>query len=541
MRRIMPEIDRTRTTNFDIDLNRKVNVHDGPQKESVPYVELSISVEGDNPSAKIKVALSKLETTDWTAIDPRAVFEPGIALTKAKRYIAADIHKALDDLPESDVYRLKHPGTYKINGTVVFCTGGGVILPPTSVAQKPEIECERMSQRLDFDPDLSEGEAAAEMFNLISLFPDPGRIIFSQVLVAFMRQAYIDAGKAPSFCVFLYGASGTQKSTLASFLTQVYNRNEGIAAPTRLSASIASAVDQLMTTVDQVLVFDDLFPSDSKQVRQKQEELLSEITRYIGDGTIPARLKGGTLRQGRPKCGVLFTGEYLIGEGSDAARILPVKMTKPDTVALRDFQERPLVLSTFYRNFISWFVENYDEIVSYLRRGLDEYCKTDVGVHDRLRETHFFLNTAYSLALEYCGKKGVLEEADVRRLQNGFAGLLTHLVQEQNKRVSPTPTEVPAPGDVLARIRELYRRGEFSIPKDKKQFDCRYHQGVIHKGCLCLKSEALSALFPSSNIKDIVQELDAQGALDKGTKGDKKKISAASGNYFYWIQLSCLS
>ena len=237
MHRIVPKIDGTRTANFDIDLNRVVNVHDGTQKESVPYVELSISVECNNASAQKRVALSELEAADWTAIDPQAVFEPKVVLKEAKRHIAFDIRMALDDLPKADVYRLKHPGTYKINGTVVFYSGGEVILPTTSVAQKPEIECERMSQRLDFDPDLSEGEAAAEMLNRISLFPDPGRIILSQVLVALMRQAYIDAGKAPSFCVFLYGASGTQKTTIASFLTQIFNRKDGIIEPTRLDVS----------------------------------------------------------------------------------------------------------------------------------------------------------------------------------------------------------------------------------------------------------------------------------------------------------------
>lgn len=539
---INPKIGDEKIGNFDITVHRMVDVYTDSSAEAERHVELSLVLESGNSGGKQRVALSELSSEDWNKSNPHAIFDPKFPVTKANRYITNAIQQELDGLPVEKIYLLSHPGVYKINGEAVFCTGVEVIRPPAGTTPVSKIELGPMSLHLNFDSDVSEEEAAAETLNLIALFPNPGRIILSQVLVFLMRQIYEDAGVRPSFGVFLYGRTGTQKTTLASFLIQIYNRSEGIVEPTRLNTSLASAVEMLMDTVDQVKIFDDLFPSDSGQVRKKQEETLSEITRYIGDGTIPTRMRGGMVREGHPKCGVLFTGEYLIGEGSDAARLLPVKMTKPDTTALRRFQERPLILSTFYRNFILWFIENYDGVVAYLKEWLDEYRKTDLGVHDRLRETHFFLNTAYSLLLEYCGEKSVLEEADVRRFHSSFAGLLTQLVCEQNKRVSPTTSHPTAQGHVLERIRELYRGGEFSIPEDKKQFDYQYHYGVIHKECLCLWHKALPHFFPSSKIEDIVCELDEQGALVKGNDGSpKRKISDAHGNFFYCIPLSCLS
>ena len=295
-----------------------------------------------------------------------------------------------------------------------------------------------------------------------------------------------------------------------------------------------------MDAVDEVQVFDDLFPADSKQVRKSQEEVLFEITRYIGDGTIPARMKGGKVREGHPTCGVLFTGEYLIGKGSDAARLLPVEMMKPDTCALRDFQEQPLIVSTFYRNFISWFIENYDETVAYLKAWLEEYRKTDLGVHDRLREAHFFLNTAYSLLLEYCGEKGVLTEEDVLGFHSSFAALLTQLVREQNERVSPTATISATLGNVLEHIKELYRNHQLSIASNKRQFDDAQHDGIVHGGCLCLRPHTLSHFFPNSDINDIARELETEGALTKGKDGLTKKISAIQGKYCYCISLEYL-
>lgn len=140
---------------------------------------------------------------------------------------------------------------------------------------------------------------------------------------------------------------------------------------------------------------------------------------------------------------MLFTGEYLIGEGSDAARLLPVEMTKPDTTALSYFQKRPIIISTFYRYFIMWVIKNYKETVSYLKEWLEEYRKTDLGVHDRLRETHFFLNSAYSLFLTYCGEKSVLSENEIARFYRDFLNLLSKLVREQNERVCPTTSVQP--------------------------------------------------------------------------------------------------
>ncbi len=540
MLRIVPKIKDKEISNFEINLFRVINIHTDSNSEGERHIELSLAVDHNNSDKIVRIAFSKLSNTNWESLDPRVTFDPQIAVTTAKRYISKDIRSAISNFPSTDVYQLSHPGLYKINGAPVFCTGGEAIRPPSSAVQGPEIECLPMSQRLDIDPDLSEKEAAAEVLNLISLFPDPGRIILSQVLVALLRQAYEDAGIRPSFCVFLHGRTGTQKTTIASFLTQIYNRSDGITEPTRLNASQASAVEMLVDLTDQVKVFDDLFPADSNQIRRKQEETLSEITRYVGDGSIPARMKSNKVREGHPKCGVLFTGEYLIGAGSDAARLLPVKMTKPDTSALSYFQERPLIVSTFYRNFIVWFVENYDQNVLYLKDWLKEYRNTRLGVHDRLRETHFFLNTAYSLMLEYCGEKDVLSENDIKTFHTGFLILLNKLIHEQDGRVFPVTPLSPVPKNVLVRISELYNSNQLSIAEGRSTFNNSSHDGVIHKGCLCLRPDALVRFFPNMDIDDIATELDMQGALSKGSTGLKKKIAKARGNHFYCIPLARL-
>ena len=134
----------------------------------------------------------------------------------------------------------------------------------------------------------------------------------------------------------------------------------------------------------------------------------------------------------------------------------------------------------------------------------------------------------------------MLSENEIAQFHSNFLNLLSKLVREQNERVCPTTSAQPPQGNALDRIRKLYRSNQLSIADDKRQFSVQQHDGVIHKGCLCLRPQALSRFFPSNNIKDIARELDDQGALNKGKDSPAKKISALKGKYFYWIPLSRL-
>ena len=175
-----------------------------------------------------------------------------------------------------------------------------------------------------------------------------------------------------------------------------------------------------------------------------------------------------------------------------------------------------------------------------MKEWLDEYRKTDLGVHDRLCETHFFLNSAYSLLLEYCEEKGILTKEDVLGFHSSFVELLNGLVRAQNERVSPMASAPPMRGNVLERIRELYRSRQLTITNDKRKFDGEHYHGVIHKDCLCLRPQALSHFFPSRDTNDVARELEREDALIKGKDGLGKKISAIHGKYCYWIPLNRL-
>ena len=509
-------------------------------EESHLHIKMHLDFGDNQTSSSFEIPVSKLESIDWLSKDIRCRFNPDVSKALVKRSFADNIRKQLPDIPSIDICQRERLGVEKIGGEVVFCAGDKVIRASSDSTFSPQIESLVKDFRLDVDPRLSEDEAIYEMFDLIALSPNPMRVILSQVLVYLMRQAYVDAGKEPRVCLFLYGRTGTQKTTIASFLTQIYNRSSGIISPQRLNASIPAAVKIILDACDEVIVLDDLFPADHHSVRSQQEETLIEVTRYIGDGTVPARIKGKEVTKKTPRCGVLFTGEYLIGTGSDAARLFPVEMQQPDGTKLQYFQDRPLVISTFYYFYISWFISHYDEITRFLKEWLDYYRTFDLGVHSRLQETHFFLNTAFILLLTYCQERHVLSKEDATRLEKAFSKLLLTLVRQQDQRVKQNTQKGEDHPDYIARIRLLYQRNIFQIASRVDDFQQHQHDGIFYRKRLYLRRECLKRYFPNENIDHIVEQLADQGVLETGKESRTKQISRLKGLRFYVLRMDYL-
>jgi hypothetical protein len=359
---------------------------DGAEPE--PAVGLKVRFANGDESKSFTVSMVELEGYNWLKIPGCLLHTP---YAKAKQYLARYICEQLPNAPTKVLHRVVNLGSGTVVGKRVYNTGGELIMPSANANDFLEIELAPSPFTLDIDPDLSEEEAATGMIELISLFADVGRVVLAQMLLYIMSAVYDAVWKTPRTCVFLYGKSGTKKTTTAAFLTQLHNRSKGIESPARLNASIPAATKLLYEKRDCVVVLDDLFPTADNDRRKQQEKTLIEITRIIGDGIQPARMRGYEVAKAPTTCGVLFTAEYLIGTGSDAARLLPVVMTPPDSEKLRQFQKQPLMVSSFYRNYIQWYLNNFDDIWEMLFDWHEAtFNKTNLSLHGRLRETHFF-------------------------------------------------------------------------------------------------------------------------------------------------------
>lgn len=528
--------------NFCPEVLGVVNVYSNATAEHVPHVKLRLRFMGDsvgdNPFSKaFTEPIPMLDEVNWLGKDTRCRFHPGMNAGRAKRYIADAVRKDLAYVSAERLYRLNRLGGYVIEGEPVFCVGGGLIRPPANHNDQADIKADSIPYNLDVDPNISEGEAIADILELISLFPNAGIILLTHNCLCLMRMLYETVWKSPRFCIFLHGLTGTMKTTVSSFLAQAYNRSKGIQSPPRLNASVAAAVAILYEMDDCVKVLDDLFPTDDSSIRRHQEEILIEITRVVGDGIEPARMRGHKIAKAPPTCGVVFTGEYLLGSGSTAARLLPVEMTPPDSAKLKEFQDKPLLISTFYYGFVKWIIENYSGVQALLKAWREAYNDVDLGVHARLQETHFFMNTAHAMLLQYCHERGSLSDTDANSMHLSYQNLLTFLIHEQDLRVKQTTNHEPIVVDYLKPIRDAYNSDSFILANSPKQFVSEIHDGLIHNECLCLRGDKLRELFPSTPLEEIADKLEAQGALRRSGKYRAIQIYGTKGKRFYAIKL----
>jgi hypothetical protein len=296
---------------------------------------------------------------------------------------------------------------------------------------------------------------------------------------------------------------------------------------------------------DCVVIKDDLFRAEDREIHRQQEKTLLEITRVAGDGIEPARMRGNRVAKAPPRCGVLFTGEYYIGKGSDAARLLPVKITIPvDNDRLSACQRESLMLSTFYDYFIKWYISNFDSICELLKEWVAVYRSTKTSIHDRLQESQFCIEAAYKLYLTYRMEKGFISETDILDEYDSFYSQLRAVVIEQNDRVNQVTRTNPNV-NYLAMIGTLFRTKRFQLVESVKDFVVKEHDGIIHKEHLYLRSDKLMkrirTIESTAEFDEVLNCLKTHNALKTGSKSNSKQIHGGRRNLrFYVIKLAML-
>jgi len=569
-----------------------VDVH--TDDEVVPHVRLRLSFragEDDKdkkdssnikPSEEFIIPLSELGRIEWTEKDIRCRFHPDFSRRKANRYLEDRIRAALDDenVPRKGKYILTKLGIHNIENTIIYCAGS-LFIQASGVSgitgvgsdvdnmvddmdgagsgmpdaeDSLDMELGTFSQRFAIDLDrYSERDCFDGMIKLIKLSPNVGRVLHAHAITGVMRSVYIAIKIIPCAVLQVVGKSGMFKTTYTSFLTQLYNRDIDIKPVARLDASPSFIESQLHESVDCTEVLDDAHPADAKSIVKENETTLEKIIRRVGDNTGRGHMKGNKKVEKTPNCSIVTTGEYIYGKGSTAARMLTIDFIDTiDSVKLQECQNKPLLVSTFYYYFIKWYVSNYHGIKELLERLLEDFRSRAslVGVHQRLNESYFCLNTGFTLFLQYCEDKGFMSDEVAKDTLLSFQRQLVDLVYRQNDihQSNDGMGGMASNTCMMGIIRQLYKGNKFHLAENKNSFAEGVHDGLIYDKCLCLRSKKLEAkiqlIIPNARIEDIKAELRYKGALISGTNGDTKQIyskivdgKGTGGRRFFFIPL----
>jgi hypothetical protein len=529
------------TTNFTVEVLSFIENYNSSGEKTDGLVEVVIKFkdkEGGDDNKPFTIPLSKLNTFDWTDHNPHCELPPSNR-NAAKITIANHIRKKLPK-PQKR-YRIDKTGLQIIETEAVFCTGNEIIRAPPSKENPPRIEAGSIPYGLEYDSSISKKDAIRGMLILASLC-DAGRLLLVYNLMWIMRAAYDVAWTQPRFCLFLYAVTNSLKTAYAKSLSNYKG------SPPRLDSSLSASASIINSQRDKVVIFDDLCPSKDVTQQRKQEYLLNEITRWIGDETTPAKKSGNNVIQGRPESGVIFTGEYEVGEGSSATRLLLVKVEGIDEQKLGFFQKN-MIAGSFYRSFIFWYVCNYHRVAEFLeKKWCDHYSKIDFGVPRRFRETIYFLETSHLLLMSFCVASNVITEDKAIIYQQSFSQMVISLIQEQDKRVKPDEVKEHNPIDHFTTLCAWVKSGNIHLTDAAKKFDKDKHDGFIEEGYLHLFSPRLNqktrmTVFGGASSNDIWKSIEEQGALIRPNERERTiqiKVSRNKNERFYQLPLSKL-
>lgn len=126
-----------------------------------------------------------------------------------------------------------------------------------------------------------------------------------------------------------------------------------------------------------------------------------------------------------------------------------------------------------------------------IKEWLAVYRSTKTNIHARLQETQFLMEAAYKLLLTYRIDRGFISQEAANEQYNSFYQQLRGIIRKQNTRVYQTKapkTDI----NYLALIRTMYHEGHFTLAESAKDFEAKFHDGVLHNGYICFRREGLT-------------------------------------------------
>lgn len=517
--------------NFDVKVISIENIQYPEYCVTQICVKIIFSVES---CVFAKIPFEGLDDADWSEYDKRCVINK--KRRTARSYFNDYIRCQFSQCEVHNKIGIDQQGISKINDTAVFLAGDKLLVPEDKEDIRSQIEIRPNNFRLDIDNQLSLEEEYGGMKQLIDLSPDIGRILVAHTVSGLIRSAFKEIGFIPCAVLVIVGASGMYKTHYTSHMTQLYNRKDIIKPVTRLNSTSRFIEDILYEYAECTAVIDDLHTGGSSQIKRNNETTAEEIIRRISDDTGRGFKSGNNLVQKDFRGNVIFIGEYFNGKGSTVPRALIANIVhKIDGAILDEYQRHNrLVVSTFYYDFLQWYVENYKLVCKVLDGKLTEHRRTkyETKLHPRLLDTYFYLTVSYRMFLDFCKTQRLISEEELTKADYEFTTQICRMCLDQQNRYVPQST------NYLSLITKAYKKGQFTIAKDVKSFDENKHDGVIHYACLCFFSKhfdsVMSRIIPNYDHRALVRYLKKENALKTHNSDGKNdvKISGLNKRFF---------
>ena len=453
--------------------------------------------------------------------------------------------KKVGQIAAKQVVEYSHTGWRRIDGEWCYLYHGGAIgKEGVTVDMGDALKTYRLdgSGAPGFDA-ISYKDAAQRSLQIQNIVkPEIGIALLGTSYLAPLREFMSQTDITPAFCLFLYGESGTHKTTAASLAMAHFGNFHAKNPPASFNDTANQIRKKAFLVKDAPILVDDYHPTQSQQERRQMAATAQALSRAFGDGSDRGRLNADTsIRAVTPPRSVgIITGEDLPAIGaSGLARFFVLDIDKGDipiTKELTQLQEdaRAGYLQKAMRGYITWLAKQTDSLPGKLQKLFIMY-REDIrqasdGAHDRAPEAVACIMMGYQMMLQYFRDIGAVDSDTALAMIMDAKKTLTETSQRQTQSMeAEKPTRIFL--DMLSELmasKEVYTEDLHPDPDNPQEIppaadlvgyeDQNYYYflpNVVHaKVCTLCRQQGVE--FPVS-FKALGKHLKTDGVLQMTT------------------------
>lgn len=355
----------------------------------------------------------QFDTLHWPAelLGAGASIYPGQSVREHTRFA---IRRLSGDPEWHHVYT--HTGWRQIEGEWVYLhTGGGVggdgLVGSVEVRPPKGMERYRLPEPGDVE---AQREAVRRSLGMLEVSDERSTL----PLLAAVYTAPLGEILHSDYVVWLYGESGSRKSTMAALALSHYGRFERSSLPANFTSTVNAVEGMLHAAKDTLLVIDDYAPPADRRARDQMEGLVHRLLRAVGDNrgrqrmTADAKLRGEKPARGMP----LVTAELRpAGVQSAEARTFTVQWERGavnlDRLTRAQEEDAPYY-PTAMAGYLAWLAPQLDALRTtlpgWVRAKGRELAQAARVEHGRVAETGAKLLAGWGAFIAYAEAVGAV-------------------------------------------------------------------------------------------------------------------------------------
>lgn len=279
-----------------------------------------------------------------------------------------------------------------------------------------------------------------------------GIALLGTAYLAPLREWMNQTDVVPAFALFLYGESGTHKTTAAALAMSHFGNFHAKNPPASFNDTGNQIRKKAFLVKDMPILVDDYHPVTSVQEKRQMAATAQTLSRAFGDGVDRGRLNAdSTIKANTPPRSVaIITGEDLPAIGaSGLARYFILDIDKEDIPVgkvLTELQElaRKGWLQRAMRGYIQWLLQQTDGMPDRLHnlflKFREDIHRDSQGSHDRAPETVACILIGYQMMLNYMRDVGVFDTETAAKM---LAHARRKLVDASRKQTTDMESEKP--------------------------------------------------------------------------------------------------